>query len=97
MENIEKVTEEVEVIEEPEVVEEKKTLLQKVKDGVKTNGPIVAKKALKVALVAAVGIGSFALGGKGGATKLEDETPDNATRFDGSDDEEDDDESEETA
>lgn len=94
MENIENVKEEV--IVEPEVVEEKKTLLQKIKDGVKTNGPTVAKKAVKVALVAAIGIASFAFGVKVGATKLEDETPDNATRFDGSDDE-DDDESEETA
>ena len=74
---------EEEFIEEPEVVtEEKKSGWQRFLGGVKTHGPKIALAAGGVILAAA----SFALGVKVGSTKLDDDLPENALAFSGSDD-----------
>lgn len=74
---------EEEFIEEPEVVtEEKKSGWQRFWGGVKTHGPKIALAAGGVILAAA----SFALGVKVGSTKLDDDLPENALAFNGSND-----------
>lgn len=84
MENVEKNVIDAEINEEDTIyVPEEKSVWQKFKNGIKTNGPKIAIAVGEVILIAA----SFALGIKVGSTKLDDEPLlANARGFNGSDD-----------
>lgn len=82
-----------EINEESEVItEEKKSGWQRFWGSVKAHGPKIAIAAGGVILAAA----SFALGVKVGSTKLDDDLPENALAFNGSDDDDNETDDEET-